>query len=475
MKRGSSRARRLLAASSSCYVLLRACCFSPSLCGSFLNDGGLSTPRIVRSARSSSGQRRASAAVSSISISMSTATGRNGHQAGTGTTSDPRRLLENLKVGERLKGVVVSELEGKSGKKAWVSLGVMRRSKGGRFSPVDGMIRLSKEKGLKPKKVAIDRPVTVYVSKVLEAEGRLEVSLRAPKPLPPIVDTSTLKPLADLKRGEELAGVVKTVTQFAAFVECGVGRPTRRLRRDGKPMVMEPVDGFLGKEDILESAALSEQLVKTQEQTSIISQGDRMKVYVKEAFPGNGRFHLTLDPNVSEDDVRRMKNAAQRKKARFARRKDVTDLVVGEEMLGGIVRVFEFGFFVDVGAKANGLVHISSISEQEDRYLGNLSEFADVGDKMHVKVDGVDEEGRLSLAYVAREKDRPGPPNRRERRRAERGERDDGPAAVDKTVDSDDDGDQGGFLFESPKGSGGSFGDDDDDDDDDGFDIFTDL
>lgn len=69
-------------------------------------------------------------------------------------------------LGERLKGVVVTELEGTSGKKAWVSLGVMRRAKGGRFSPVDGMIRLSKEKGLKPKKVAVDRPVTVYVSKV---------------------------------------------------------------------------------------------------------------------------------------------------------------------------------------------------------------------------------------------------------------------------------------------------------------------
>lgn len=64
-----------------------------------------------------------------------------------------------------------------------------------------------------------------------------------------------------------------------------------------------------------------------------------MKVYVKAAFPGNGRFHVTLDPNVSEEDVKRMKNAAQRKKARFNRRKEVADLVKGEEMLGAIVRV----------------------------------------------------------------------------------------------------------------------------------------
>lgn len=57
-----------------------------------------------------------------------------------------------------------------------------------------------------------------------------------------------------------------------------------------------------------------------------------------------------------------------------------------------------------------------------NRYLGALGEFAGVGDKMYVRVNGVDDEGRLSLGYVAREKDRPKPPNRRERRRAERAE-----------------------------------------------------
>ena len=59
------------------------------------------------------------------------------------------------------------------------------------------------------------------------------------------------------------SGVVQTVTQFAAFVSCGVGRPTRRLRPDGKPAVMEEVDGFLGADDLPENAALSEQLVKS--------------------------------------------------------------------------------------------------------------------------------------------------------------------------------------------------------------------
>lgn len=71
-----------------------------------------------------------------------------------------------LQIGERLKGIVVDELDGATGKKAWVRLGVTRRAKGGTQAYVDGMLRLNKEKGLKPKKVAIDRPVTVYVKEV---------------------------------------------------------------------------------------------------------------------------------------------------------------------------------------------------------------------------------------------------------------------------------------------------------------------
>ncbi|CAN0150451.1 unnamed protein product [Pylaiella littoralis] len=457
--------RHVLPKSYVTVLLAVCCCYLPLPCGSFLHGGGGGSARYLSSRPG---------IVRGPQHLMSSMPSETAQQATAGRA--PPRLLKNLKVGERLKGVVVSELEGTSGKKAWVSVGVMRRAKGGKFSQVDGMIRLSKEKGLKPKKVAIDRPVTVYVSKVINAEGRLEVSLRAPKPLAPITDTSTLKPLAELKRGEELMGVVKTVTQFAAFVDCGVGRPTKRMRRDGKPMVMEPVDGFLGKEDIPDNAALSEQLVKTQEQTNIISAGDRMKVFVKETFPGNGRFHVTLDPDVSPEDLTRMKNALQKKKARFNRRKDVADLVAGEEILGSIVRVFEFGFFVDVGAKANGLVHISSISEKEDRYLGGLNEFASVGDKMYVRVNGADEEGRLSLAYVEREQDRPKPPNRRQRRRGSSGEdestavvgKGDDTAGKDNETDTDD---EGGFLFESSSGGkGGS-----QDEEDFAFDIFEDM
>lgn len=73
------------------------------------------------------------------------------------------------KIGDRLKGVVASELEGTTGKKAWITVPVVRIAKGGKYARVDAMIRLDKEKGVKKKKVAVDKPVTVYVKKVRSA------------------------------------------------------------------------------------------------------------------------------------------------------------------------------------------------------------------------------------------------------------------------------------------------------------------
>lgn len=65
-----------------------------------------------------------------------------------------------------MKGIVVTELDGKTGKKAWVRVGVTRAAKGGRTVDVNGMIRVDKQKGIKPARMAVDKPVTVYVSKV---------------------------------------------------------------------------------------------------------------------------------------------------------------------------------------------------------------------------------------------------------------------------------------------------------------------
>ncbi len=63
------------------------------------------------------------------------------------------------------------------------------------------------------------------------------------------------------------------------------------------------------------------------------------------------------------------------------------DLKEGMELTGTVRNVIDFGAFVDIGVKHDGLVHIS---EMADRYIRNPSEVVSVGDVVKVRVIGID-------------------------------------------------------------------------------------
>ncbi|OWV35657.1 RNA-binding transcriptional accessory protein [Bacillus spizizenii] len=74
------------------------------------------------------------------------------------------------------------------------------------------------------------------------------------------------------------------------------------------------------------------------------------------------------------------------------------DLKEGMELQGTVRNVVDFGAFVDIGVKQDGLVHISRLSNQ---FVKHPLDVVSVGDIVTVWVDGVDvQKGRVSLSMV---------------------------------------------------------------------------
>lgn len=65
------------------------------------------------------------------------------------------------------------------------------------------------------------------------------------------------------------------------------------------------------------------------------------------------------------------------------------DLKEGMILTGTVRNVIDFGAFVDIGVKHDGLVHISEMSE---KFVKNPSDIVSVGDIVKVKVIGIDNE-----------------------------------------------------------------------------------
>ncbi len=78
--------------------------------------------------------------------------------------------------------------------------------------------------------------------------------------------------------------------------------------------------------------------------------------------------------------------------------KHFEDLKIGDELMGTVRNVVDFGAFVDCGVKYDGLVHISKIS---NGYIKHPSDVLSVGDIIKVYVIGVDmQKHKLSLSMI---------------------------------------------------------------------------
>lgn len=73
----------------------------------------------------------------------------------------------------------------------------------------------------------------------------------------------------------------------------------------------------------------------------------------------------------------------------------VKEFKVGDRVFGEVVRVADFGVIVELGPKADGLVHVSEIAPFR---VDRVENYLKLGMKVPILVKGVDEKGRLKLS-----------------------------------------------------------------------------
>ena len=95
----------------------------------------------------------------------------------------------------------------------------------------------------------------------------------------------------------------------------------------------------------------------------------------------------------------------------------VTDIEAGQIYTGKVVRIMNFGAFVELAPNKDGMVHISKLS---DKRVAKVEDVVNIGDEVTVKVMEIDKMGRVNLSM------RPGDlagkeeKEKRERRRGDR-------------------------------------------------------
>ena len=73
----------------------------------------------------------------------------------------------------------------------------------------------------------------------------------------------------------------------------------------------------------------------------------------------------------------------------------VTDIEAGQVLTGKVVRIMNFGAFVELAPNKDGMVHISKLSEKR---VAKVEDVVNIGDEVTVKVIEIDKMGRVNLS-----------------------------------------------------------------------------
>jgi small subunit ribosomal protein S1 len=151
--------------------------------------------------------------------------------------------------------------------------------------------------------------------------------------------------LADLKPKTRLEGKVTKIELFGAFVDVG-------MEREGLVHISRLQRG------------------KVNRVADVVEIGQQVEVWVHKVDPNAGRLELTMIPPLALE---------------------WKDIKPGMQLTGKVVRLENFGAFVEIGAERAGLVHVSEMSNE---YIKNPAQIVHVGDEVEVRVLDVDSQKR---------------------------------------------------------------------------------
>lgn len=162
-----------------------------------------------------------------------------------------------------------------------------------------------------------------------------------------------------LQKGQRIRGEVKQITDFGAFVDIG------------------GVDGLVHISEISWG--------KVKHPSDVLKNGDLVEVEVLDFDKSSGKISLSLKNTQPQpwDTVEE-------------------DYKIGDIVEGKIVKLLEFGAFVELKPGLDGLVHISQIS---DKHIAKPSDVLSINEKVKVKILDINkEEKRISLSIIEAEK-----------------------------------------------------------------------
>jgi transcriptional accessory protein Tex/SPT6 len=170
-------------------------------------------------------------------------------------------------------------------------------------------------------------------------------------------ERAAVKGIETLQIGAQVKGKVRNVVEFGAFIDIGVNR-----------------DG-LAHISVLKQAGVDKSL----------KPGDVIDVIVRRIEPDSNRISLTL-PGVEQ---------AERSEPASSGKLALRDLNKNKVISGRVVRLADFGAFVDIGAETDGLLHVSQLAAD---FVRHPSEKLKVGDEVQVRILEVDRiKRRISL------------------------------------------------------------------------------